>query len=187
MGVKNHSYQFGGLVGSLDHALGNAKAMEMVKAADVWNVNAMEPVAFEYARWNYNINYKNLFDGESPYRSSDHDPIKVAIETRDSVPWTELTPANPVEPEQPEATVVEPKASVVIPEASDPAACKTLPFVTVEPMKGVTYKVTVDGKEIEPVADNANKYEYPYGKTVKVVATVKDGFKLADGAKTEWS
>ncbi len=192
MGVKNHSYQFGGVVGSLDHALGNAAAMKMVKAADVWNVNAMEPVAFEYARWNYNVNYENLFDADSPYRSSDHDPIKVAIETRDSVPWTELTPATPVDPEpepqpQPEATVVTPKASVVNPQASDPAACKIAPFVTIEPIEGVTYQVTVDGKQLKPVDGNANKFEYPYGKTVKVVATVKDGFKLAEGAQTEWS
>lgn len=200
MGVKNHSYQFGGVVGSLDHALGNAEAMKMVKAADVWNVNAMEPVAFEYARWNYNVNYKNLFDADSPYRSSDHDPIKVAIDTRNSVPWTELTPATPVDPEpqpepqpqpdpepQPEATVVTPKASAVNPQASDPAACKITPFVTIEPIEGVTYQVTVDGKQLKPVDGNANKFEYPYGKTVKVVATLKDGYKLAEGAQTEWS
>ncbi|WP_216404570.1 ExeM/NucH family extracellular endonuclease [Arcanobacterium phocae] len=200
MKVKNHSYQFGGVVGSLDHALGNAAAMKMVKAADVWNVNAMEPVAFEYARWNYNVNYKNLFDADSPYRSSDHDPIKVAIDTRNSVPWTELTPATPVDPEpqpepqpqpdpepQPEATVVTPKASAVNPQASDPAACKITPFVTIEPIEGVTYQVTVDGKQLKPVDGNANKFEYPYGKTVKVVATLKDGYKLAEGAQTEWS
>ncbi|WP_216380305.1 ExeM/NucH family extracellular endonuclease [Arcanobacterium phocae] len=190
MGVKNHSYQFGGVVGSLDHALGNAAAMKMVKAADVWNVNAMEPVAFEYARWNYNVNYKNLFDADSPYRSSDHDPIKVAIDTRNSVPWTELTPATPVDPEpqpQPEVTVVTPKASAVNPQASDPAACKIAPFVTIEPIEGVTYQVTVDGKQLKPVDGNANKFEYPYGKTVKVVATLKDGYKLAEGAQTEWS
>ncbi|WP_216409208.1 ExeM/NucH family extracellular endonuclease [Arcanobacterium phocae] len=212
MKVKNHSYQFGGVVGSLDHALGNAEAMKMVKAADVWNVNAMEPVAFEYARWNYNVNYKNLFDADSPYRSSDHDPIKVAIDTRNSVPWTELTPATPVDPEpqpepqpqpdpepqpepqpqpdpepQPEATVVTPKASAVNPQASDPAACKITPFVTIEPIEGVTYQVTVDGKQLKPVDGNANKFEYPYGKTVKVVATLKDGYKLAEGAQTEWS
>ncbi|WP_216402460.1 ExeM/NucH family extracellular endonuclease [Arcanobacterium phocae] len=190
MKVKNHSYQFGGVVGSLDHALGNAEAMKMVKAADVWNVNAMEPVAFEYARWNYNVNYKNLFDADSSYRSSDHDPIKVAIDTRNSVPWTELTPATPVDPEpqpQPEVTVVTPKASAVNPQASDPAACKIAPFVTIEPIEGVTYQVTVDGKQLKPVDGNANKFEYPYGKTVKVVATLKDGYKLAEGAQTEWS
>lgn len=172
-GVKNHSYQYGGLVGSLDHALGNPAAMAMVKAADVWNVNAMEPLAFEYSRYNYNINYKNLFDAASPFRSSDHDPIKVAIETREK------------KAEEPKA--VSPEATAVMPHADDPAACKVKPFVTVTPVDGVTYSITVDGKEIQPRDTDANTFEYDYGKTVVVTAKLADGYTLAEGAQTTWT
>ncbi|XCB30177.1 ExeM/NucH family extracellular endonuclease [Arcanobacterium hippocoleae] len=72
------SYQFDGLVGSLDHALANAKAAALTTGAQVWGVNAMEPIAFEYSRYNYNISYEQLFDNTA-FRSSDHDPIKVGF------------------------------------------------------------------------------------------------------------
>ncbi|QRV02340.1 ExeM/NucH family extracellular endonuclease [Arcanobacterium phocisimile] len=167
MGVTNHSYQYGGVVGSLDHALGNPAAMAMVKDADVWNVNAMEPVAFEYSRWNYNVNFENLFDGKSPFRSSDHDPIKVAIDTRD--PQPETVEVAPIEP-----------------SAADPATCEIQPFVEVTPVDGVKYTVSVDGVELAPLADNANKFEYPYGKTVIVRAEPLEGFMFAEGQQTQW-
>ncbi|MDO4888758.1 MAG: ExeM/NucH family extracellular endonuclease [Actinomycetaceae bacterium] len=75
-GVDGHSYQYGGRVGSLDHALANERAMAMVTGADVWNVNAMESIALEYSRHNYNV--KDLWDA-GPYRSSDHDPVKFGL------------------------------------------------------------------------------------------------------------
>lgn len=70
------TYQFGGQLGSLDHALGNAAAMDLVVDAAVWNINADESIAFEYSRRNYNT--VDYFDN-SPFRSSDHDPIKVGF------------------------------------------------------------------------------------------------------------
>ncbi|WP_124055412.1 ExeM/NucH family extracellular endonuclease [Arcanobacterium ihumii] len=76
--VKNHSYQFSGIIGSLDHGFANAQAEKMLVGADVWNVNAMEPVAFEYSNYNMNVKVNDLYD-TTPYRSSDHDPIKFAL------------------------------------------------------------------------------------------------------------
>lgn len=76
--VTARSYQYDGLVGSLDHALANAKAVQLTTGAQVWNVNAMEPIAFEYSRYNYNVAFERLFDS-SAFRSSDHDPIKVGL------------------------------------------------------------------------------------------------------------
>src|SRR5699024_4211003 len=49
------SYQFSGRLGSLDHALGNAQAMDRTVDAEVWDINADEPLAFEYSRRNYNV------------------------------------------------------------------------------------------------------------------------------------
>ncbi|WP_018297379.1 ExeM/NucH family extracellular endonuclease [Corynebacterium lubricantis] len=70
------TYQFSGLLGSLDHALGNEAAMDNVVDAAVWNINADESIAYEYSRRNYNT---VDFHDESPFRSSDHDPIKVGF------------------------------------------------------------------------------------------------------------
>ncbi|WP_125482519.1 ExeM/NucH family extracellular endonuclease [Actinobaculum sp. 313] len=75
-GVTDYSYQYSGLVGSLDHVMANESALAMVTGADVWNINAMESIALEYSRYNYNV--KQLYDA-SPYRSSDHDPVKVGL------------------------------------------------------------------------------------------------------------
>ncbi|MFC5369583.1 ExeM/NucH family extracellular endonuclease [Arcanobacterium bovis] len=76
--VKNHSYQFSGIIGSLDHGFANPAGEKMLVGADVWNVNAMEPAAFEYSNYNMNVKVNDLFD-TTPYRSSDHDPIKFAL------------------------------------------------------------------------------------------------------------
>lgn len=71
------SYQFSGRLGSLDHALGNAQAMDRTVAAEVWDINADEPLAFEYSRRNYNV--VDVFEADNVFRSSDHDPIKVGF------------------------------------------------------------------------------------------------------------
>lgn len=70
------TYQFDGRLGSLDHALGDDAAMDLVVDAEVWDINADEPIAFEYSRRNYNT---VDFHDDSPFRSSDHDPIKVGL------------------------------------------------------------------------------------------------------------
>ena len=70
------SYQFGGLLGTLDHVLANEVASGALDDAQVWNINADEPVAFEYSRRNYNA--VDFYD-DSPFRASDHDPVKVGF------------------------------------------------------------------------------------------------------------
>lgn len=80
-----------------------------------------------------------------------------------------------------------PNAEGIVPNASDPASCTVTPFANIVPIVGVDYSVTVDGKEIAPVAGDPYKYEYPYGKTIVVKATEKEGFSFKEGVKTEWS
>ena len=72
-----HTYLYEGLVGSLDHVLGNEAALETVTGAHVWNVSSVEPVALEYSRHNYNAT--DFYD-PGPYRSSDHDPLVVGLD-----------------------------------------------------------------------------------------------------------
>lgn len=91
-----HSYQFDGRLGSLDHVLANDKALEMTTGADVWDINSDESVAYEYSRRNYNV---TDFYAPDPFRSSDHDPIKVGFNLVDGGTDPE-DPENPL-PETP--------------------------------------------------------------------------------------
>jgi 5'-nucleotidase len=72
-----YSYNFDGMVGSLDHVLASPAAAGLVTGTDIWNINAYEPVANEYSRYNYNASI--LYD-ETPFRSSDHDPVLVGLD-----------------------------------------------------------------------------------------------------------
>ncbi|MCG7278982.1 ExeM/NucH family extracellular endonuclease [Corynebacterium imitans] len=84
------SYQFGGRLGSLDHVLANTAASDLVQDAAVWNINGDESVAFEYSRHMANVqNFLGdgadpLYGYGNPFRSSDHDPIKVGFNLQDS-------------------------------------------------------------------------------------------------------
>lgn len=78
--TDSYGYVFQGLAGSLDHALLNQHALDAVADAAKWNINADEPIALDY-----NTEFKTeqqLFDYYAPdaYRSSDHDPVIVAMQ-----------------------------------------------------------------------------------------------------------
>ncbi|MGY2876988.1 5'-nucleotidase [Marmoricola sp. URHA0025 HA25] len=73
-----HTYLFGGVVGSLDHVLANQAALDTVTGAHVWNINSVEPVALEYSRFNDNA---TDFYAPDPFRASDHDPLLVGLDT----------------------------------------------------------------------------------------------------------
>ena len=75
------TYQYQGMHGSLDQALGNAKALEMVNDATVYQINAPEAIALEYSRYN---NYLDIYWDESQYRSSDHDPVKIGVKVSEN-------------------------------------------------------------------------------------------------------
>ncbi|MGJ9410300.1 ExeM/NucH family extracellular endonuclease [Actinotignum sp. GS-2025b] len=124
----SYTYQFSGLVGSLDHVLANPAAAKLATGGQVWNINSPESVALEYSRYNYNI--KNLWD-ESAFRSSDHDPFKVGLkvipEKEDPAPAPEPTPTSP-EPTAPEPT--QPAPEPTQPEPTQPEPTKPAPEPT---------------------------------------------------------
>ncbi len=64
-------------MGSLDHVLTNSAALRQVTGADVWNINSVESVAFEYSRYNYNV---TDFYAPNQFRASDHDPLVVGFD-----------------------------------------------------------------------------------------------------------
>src|SRR5690606_18795417 len=71
------TYVFGGEVGSLDHVFASVAADETVTGVDVWNINAVEALALEYSRYNYNAT--NFYEPHL-YRASDHDPVIVGFD-----------------------------------------------------------------------------------------------------------
>ena len=70
------SYNFDGMVGSLDHIFANEAALADVTGVDVWTSNADESVYYEYSR--YNANVTDLYS-PGPFRASDHNPEVVGI------------------------------------------------------------------------------------------------------------
>ena len=71
------TYAFGGFAGSLDHVFANEAAVELVTGADVYQINANEPVYYEYSR--YNSNLANLYAADQ-YRASDHNPEIIGLD-----------------------------------------------------------------------------------------------------------
>ena len=64
--------------GALDHALASASLAGQVAEAIEWHINADEPTALDY-----NLEFgrdPSLFDGTTPYRFSDHDPVLVGLD-----------------------------------------------------------------------------------------------------------
>lgn len=67
-----YSYMFDGAVGSLDHLFASEAAAADVAQTEIWNINAVEPLALEYSRYN---SVGTLLHTPDQWRSSDHDPI----------------------------------------------------------------------------------------------------------------
>ena len=82
------TYQFDGEIGSLDHVFASPAAAPDVEGMGVWSINAMEPIAYEYSR--YNNNATDFYDA-GPFRSSDHDPALVGIALEEQLTPTSVS------------------------------------------------------------------------------------------------
>lgn len=74
----SYSFVFRGASGALDHALASESLASQVTGAFDWHVNADEPRLTDY-----NLEGDRdpaWFDGDLPYRSSDHDPLVVGLQ-----------------------------------------------------------------------------------------------------------
>ncbi|AKK03923.1 putative extracellular nuclease [Corynebacterium epidermidicanis] len=184
------SYQFGGRLGSLDHALANEAAAKLVQDAKVWDINSDESVAFEYSRRNY-----NAVDFYQPdfFRSSDHDPIKVGFnlpETTTSAPTTPETttpevtsPATSTEPtSEPVPTVTTAVTTTLEPttvtETLAPETITTTaePVTTTAVSTQVTTQVsTVTADPVTVTADPVTVTADPVTVTAAPVTTTVNG------------
>ncbi|HEU4513709.1 MAG TPA: ExeM/NucH family extracellular endonuclease, partial [Nocardioidaceae bacterium] len=70
-----YSYVFSGQAGYLDHALVSPSLADRVTGVDIWHINADEALFLDY---NTEFNPDGFWD-DSPYRSSDHDPVLVGL------------------------------------------------------------------------------------------------------------
>lgn len=76
-----YSYSFSGMLGSLDHALASAEMTDWVLSVDAWHINSVEDSLMDYLTEANGQTYKSIDNYAQPdaYRSSDHDPIVVAL------------------------------------------------------------------------------------------------------------
>jgi predicted extracellular nuclease/endonuclease I len=91
-GDEAYSYSFRGLLGYLDHALANNKALAKVVDVTEWHINADEPISIDY-----NVEFKtpdNVTDyyADDAYRMSDHDPVLIALQFDVTVTVPEADP-----------------------------------------------------------------------------------------------
>ncbi|PYE85979.1 ExeM/NucH family extracellular endonuclease [Pseudoroseicyclus aestuarii] len=75
------TYVFDGQLGTLDYAFASAAAAGNVTNAATWHINSSEPDVYDY-----NLDFGRdpaIFDGETPWRTSDHDPMLVGLNFSD--------------------------------------------------------------------------------------------------------
>ncbi|WP_271176104.1 ExeM/NucH family extracellular endonuclease [Leifsonia poae] len=85
--AKGHyTYSFNGEVGSLDHALATPELAASVAGAGVWDINAPE--------WSDRGYAFGAAEAGTPFRASDHNPIKVGITEKDAPVAVDLLTIN---------------------------------------------------------------------------------------------
>ena len=73
-----YSFVFDAQAGALDHAVVSATLLPQVVETIEWHINADEPALLDY-----NLEFGRdpaLFDPDSPWRSSDHDPVIIGLD-----------------------------------------------------------------------------------------------------------
>jgi len=76
-----YSFVFDAQAGALDHAIGSASLVPQVKDTIEWHINADEPALLDYNLGNGRD--PSLFDADSAYRASDHDPVIIGLDLTD--------------------------------------------------------------------------------------------------------
>ncbi|MDP5460029.1 ExeM/NucH family extracellular endonuclease [Alishewanella sp. SMS8] len=78
--TPTYGYVFDGLAGQLDHALLNEPARRYLVDAAEWHINADEPIVLDYNTESKSTQQRSDFYAPDAYRSSDHDPVIVALQ-----------------------------------------------------------------------------------------------------------
>ncbi len=78
IGEGAYSYLFDGRVGYLDYAMVNKALEPYVQDVEIWHINADEPDLIDYDT-SYKADAQDAIYAPDPYRSSDHDPVILAL------------------------------------------------------------------------------------------------------------
>jgi hypothetical protein len=76
--ANSYSFVFDAQAGALDHAIASASLVPQVVDIIEWHINADEPALLDYNLENGRD--PTLFDPDSPYRASDHDPVVIGLD-----------------------------------------------------------------------------------------------------------
>ena len=76
-GPSAYSYVFNGESGYLDHAIATSSLASQVAGVAHWHINPDEPNVLDYNTEFKTANQVDTFYADSPYRSSDHDPVLI--------------------------------------------------------------------------------------------------------------
>ncbi len=79
-GELAYSYVFDGQFGYLDHLLTSDSLSSQVTGATEWHVNSDTPDIVDYDTSFKSAYQASLFDPETPYRASDHDPTLIGLD-----------------------------------------------------------------------------------------------------------
>ena len=104
-----YSYSFSGFLGSLDHALATSGLSEKVVSVDAWHINSVEDSLMDYETEENGQSYRSVdnYAAADAYRSSDHDPIVVALKMAADTNPAPVDPA-PTEPSPTDPSPAEP-------------------------------------------------------------------------------
>lgn len=82
------SYSFSGFLGSLDHAVASTALTADVLSVDAWHINSVEDSLVDYLTEANGQPYDSIDNYATPdaYRSSDHDPIIIALNIGNNAP-----------------------------------------------------------------------------------------------------
>jgi predicted extracellular nuclease len=83
-GEDAYSYVFDGQTGYLDYALASADVLGEVTGTTEWHINADEPDLIDYDTTFKGPNQDAIYAPDA-YRSSDHDPVVVGLDTCDEI------------------------------------------------------------------------------------------------------
>ena len=78
-GSGAYTFVFDGQWGYLDYGMASGSLQKAVTGTTVWHLNADEPDLLDYDTSFKSDGQIAIFDGTSPFRSSDHDPVIVGI------------------------------------------------------------------------------------------------------------
>lgn len=76
--ADHYSFVFDAQAGALDHAIASPSLVSQVSDTIEWHINADEPALLDYNLENGRD--PTLFDPDSPYRASDHDPVIIGLD-----------------------------------------------------------------------------------------------------------